>query len=171
MKFLHDVKQSEVFDHWRKVENIKEPLCKSYRRDIISPLIKYGDVKWGLFEIEEEDIDLIYQISSDDWSREGLCIPNFKLSTVVKNYVEKQFSGEKFQNIKEKEKIYSLDIDALDSRFILVSSSFGGPFTILEGNKRAVALGKLDKIIGLNAYLGLSEKIEGYFWTRHTVFK
>lgn len=42
------------------------------------------------------------------------------------------------------------------------------PIAIIEGNKRSVALGNLNKLVGLKVYIGISPAIRHYIWSRHT---
>jgi len=59
------------------------------------------------------------------------------------------------------------DFNGLDSRLILVAENLGGTFTIIEGCKRSVALGNLNKLMGLKIYLGISPGIKTYIWSRY----
>jgi len=38
----------------------------------------------------------------------------------------------------------------------------------IEGNKRAIALGKLRKIVGLEVFCGISPSIKDYLWARYS---
>ena len=163
MKIIKSVTQGEVFGHWERVE--KDVFYQ--RGELISPLVSYGNVHWSLVEVEEKDTDLLFIISSDDWCRDGLCNPNFKLTTAVSNYKRLPHPSGKLKNIYEKEVVLERDLNALDTKLVLVSINTDGPFTIIEGNKRAVALGKLDRLVGLEVYLGISPNIKNYVWARH----
>lgn len=163
MRIIKKVNQSEVFSHWEKVEKISI----WSRQDIVFPLVAYGDLTWSLAVIEDVDIDKIYICSSDDWKTEGLCNPDFKLTTAIENYKKSDFSQGKYADIKAKEKIFSRNISGLDTKFILVGDSQTGCFTLIEGCKRAVALGSLNKLIGLEVYMGVSPAIKNYVWSRY----
>ncbi len=76
---------------------------------------------------------------------------------------------EKVRDIKEKKRIYQNNIDALDKKFVFVSPSIEGNFTIIEGNKRAVALQCLGKLVSNEIYLGISNDIRKYVWGRYSI--
>jgi len=105
----------------------------------------------------------IFIISSNDWK---IVTPTFRLLDSLNSLDNLDESHVK--NILEKREIYKKDIDGLDRKFIVVSPSVEGNFIIIEGNKRAVALLSIDKLIGNQIYLGVSKKREGYFWARHS---
>jgi len=163
MKIIESVTQGEVFSHWEKIE--KRSIWQ--RADIVFPLVAYADLTWSLTEIESADIEKLYICSSDDWQAEGLCFPDFKLVTAIDNYKKSNFSYGKYADIKGKENVYVKSVNDLDNKFILVADSITGPFAIIEGCKRAVALGKLDKLTGNEVYLGTSPSIRSFVWTRH----
>jgi len=162
MKPIRAVQQEEVWSHWKKVERIPETDVM-WRGDIRDPLPK--NIKWFLAEIEEEDIEKIFIISSDDWKS---ITKTFRLLDTVKS-LNSIKDDDKVKNILAKKKIYQRDIDGLDRKFILVSPSVNGNFTIIEGNKRAVALLSMNKLIGNQIYLGVSSKIRNYGWARYSL--
>lgn len=163
MKVIKQVNQSEVFNHWERVEKISI----SQRADIVFPLVAYQDLRWSLVRIEDSDLDKIYIISSDDWRTDGLCVPDFKLMTAAEKYSISSKQSGKYANIQEKENILTSDLTGLDTRFILVADNKTGPYTIIEGNRRAVALYSLNKLVGRDIYLGISPAIKNYIWSRH----
>ena len=163
MRIIKQVHQSEVFSHWEKVEKISI----WNRQDIVFPLVAYGDLIWSLAVIEDTDVEKIYICSSDDWKTDGLCNPNFKLTTAIANYKKSDFSQGKYADIKAKEEIFSGNISGLDTKLILVGDSQTGCFTLIEGCKRSVALGSLNKLIGLEVYIGVSPAIKNYVWSRY----
>lgn len=164
MKLTSTTTQSIVFSHWESVEKLNI----WQRADIIFPLVAYGDLTWNLAVIEPTDIDKIYICSSDDWMAEGLCNPDYRLTTAIENYQKSNYSEGKYKNIKSKEEIFINNPNGLDTKLILVAENTSGPYTLIEGCKRAVALGKLDKLVGIQIYLGMSQGIKTYFWARYT---
>ena len=164
MQFIKTVSQVEVFSHWEAVE--KRSIWE--RSDIVFPLVAYDDLEWSLSKIEDTDVEKIYICSSDDWLTEGLCYPDFKLTTAIENYKKSNFSYGKYLDIKAKEDIFEKDNNGLDTKLILVADNPAGPYTLIEGCKRSVALGKLNKLVGLEIYLGISFGIKSYVWSRHT---
>jgi len=166
MKIIKTVSQSEVFDHWGRVERIN--IAQGARSDIISPLLSCSNLKWHLADLEKSDLASLYIISSDDWRNEGLCVPDFRLLTVVENYNQSKKQSGKFKNIKAKEDILNTNPDVLDTRLILVSDDKAEAYTLIEGNKRAIALAAIGRLVGLEVYLGISPAIKDYIWCRHT---
>lgn len=163
MKKIKTVIQSEVFSHWETVE--KRSIWE--RSNIVFPIVAYNDLVWNLTEIEDADIDKIYICSSDDWLTEGLCFPDFKLITAIENYKKSNFSYGKYADIKAKEDIFTKNLNGLDTKLILVADNITGPFTLIEGCKRSVALGKLSLLVGIKVYLGISLGIKTYIWARY----
>lgn len=163
MKVIKTVLQGEVFSHWENVEKISI----SSRLDLIFPLLTYNNLNWSLCEIEENDINKIYICSSDDWLNEGLCFPDFKLTTAIVNYKKSNFGYGKYADIKAKENIFAQNINGLDTKFVLVADNSQGPFTLIEGCKRSVALGNLGNLIGRNVFVGISPSIKTYVWARY----
>lgn len=164
MKIIKTVTQGEVFSHWEMVE--KRSIWQ--RSDIVFPLVAYADLAWSLTEIERVDVNKIYICSSDDWLTEGLCLPDFKLITAIENYKKSNFSYGKYADIKAKEDIFAKNLNGLDTRLVLIADNATGPYTLIEGCKRCVALGRLGKLIGNVVYLGTSSCIKTYIWARHT---
>ena len=159
MKIIISCLAKEVWRHWKKVESFSSP---DFRWDIRGKLPK--NIRWYLAKIEEKDLEKIYLISSDDWK---IFTKTFRLLDVVRslNYVD----DEKVRDIEEKKRIYQNNIDALDKKFIVVSPSIEGNFTIIEGNKRAVALQCLGKLVSNEIYLGISNNIRKYVWARRSI--
>jgi len=145
----------------------RQKISIAQRADIILPLVAYADLEWSLVELEGADLDKLYIISSDDWRVDGLCIPDFKLVTAISSYQKSTRSDGKFADIKAKEDIFVTNPSALDTKFIFVATKQGGPFTLIEGNKRSVALGNLEKLVGLEVFLGTSPAIKNYVWSRY----
>jgi len=110
MRLLKECKQDEVWNHWKKVEGFSDD---NFRRDIRSYLP--SDIKWYLAKIEEQDLQKLYIISSDDWRK---LTETFKLVDVA-NAINNDICDEKVRDIKEKEKLYQNNINSLDKKFIL----------------------------------------------------
>ena len=163
MKIVKKVNQDEVWNHWKTIEGFT---TNDFRSDIRNPLPE--DLDWVLAMVEKEDIDSFFIISSDDWKQEGLCDPDFKLTTAITNYSSTPSSNGKYGDIRAKELLFSSGQNTLDTKLILVSPSKEGPFTFIEGNKRVIALGKLQKIVGLEFFFGISPSIKDYLWARYS---
>ncbi len=166
MIIIKDVEQEEVLDHWVKVEKLTDI---SSRKDIVDPLRTIEDLRWSLAKIEEPDVGNIFIISSDDWKQDGLCKEDFKLMTAAQNVDSN--SGGKHSNILEKQNIFESGSNILDTKLFLVADNIKGRFTLIEGNKRSVALYRLNKIVGLEVYIAISKAIREYVWARHSYSK
>ena len=168
--------QSKVWDHWFRIENLDrystltrstlESEINNWRSDIKSPLPR--DIAWYEAEVEEGDINLLYIISSDDWS--DISKKSF-LVTTVSGFLHSIHTNNDSIRIAEniREKIRFLESGgSFDTKFIGVSENYTSPFTLLEGNRRAVALCRLNRLVGVRIYLGISQAIKSYLWVRYT---
>lgn len=156
MRIIRECSQKEVLDHWRALYNYKTVF---FRCDILEKLP--NDLKWFEVEIQPDDLEKIFIISSGDWAEAGITV-TFKVVEVV-DYLKKGVSDDRIMpSILEKKRTYEDDINAIDRKFILVSPTLEGNYTILDGNKRAVALQSIDKLVGNVVYLGVSESIRKY---------
>jgi hypothetical protein len=162
MKEIRKTSQREVFEHWENVERLRF----ARRGDVVLPLVAYQDLTWSLSQIEEADIAKIFIISSEDWQEDGFCVPDFRLTTAIKSYNTSAKREKKYADINAKEGIFNSTPKLLDTRLFLVSDDQSGPYTIIEGNRRAVALGSLNRLAGLEVYLGVSPAIRNYVWSQ-----
>lgn len=163
MKIINQVHQGEVLSHWVNVEKLK---TISNRKDIVDPLLILPDLIWYNAEFQQEDLDQIYNISSDDWKTDGLSIPDFKVVSAANN-INPQLGG-KHKDILDKEQLLNAKPGMLDTRLFVVATCSHGPFTLIEGNKRAVAMCRLNTLIGAQFYLGTSAAIRNYVWARYS---
>lgn len=175
MRIIKITDQNEVWEHWYKTEKneqykrLKEEELRqkilNWRDDIKKPLP--NNLNWYLAEIEIADIDKIYIISSDDWN--DISKFTFLAKSVSENFNNVFLNQDSIRisdNIKNKVSFLS-NGGEMDTKFILVTDNIYGPYTILEGNKRTVTLLYLNKLIGTNIYLGVSERIKDYIWARY----
>ncbi len=170
MRIVRSVTQDEVWDHWFRTENYGcyKPLTgeslkqeiENWRSDIKSPLP--SDTRWHEAVIEQADVSRLFIISSDDWA--DISGYTFLVSFVAEN-LNAAFSN-KGSDIKKKLSFLESG-GALDTRLILVSDKVSGPFTVIEGNRRAVALLCLNKLVETRIYLGISRGITDYVWSRY----
>lgn len=163
MKMIREIKQKEVWDHWKTVEGFSND---DFRSDIRGKLLQ--DMEWFLAKTQKEDLSRIYIISSDDWREDKICSPDFKLITAISNYKASNCNIGKYKDIREKEVIFRNNIDALDKKLIFVAPTQKGVFTIIEGNKRAIALGSLGSFNNLGVFLGVSDSIKDFVWVRYS---
>jgi len=172
MKPIKEVTQEEVWEHWKCIEKWS---IEKFRWDIREDLVEHYDMRWFLAEIEKEDLENMFIISSDDWR---VITKTFRLLETVKEFQQdvnekriKDIPRERLKkvcDIQVKKLIYEEDIYGLDRKLILVSPSPTGNFTIIEGNIRAVALLSMNKLVGNQIYLGISKQILQYLWARHS---
>lgn len=161
MRLIEIVNDAEVYNSWSKGE--KHGLITipgHHRAAIINPLRFDLKGTWYKGIIEEADVDKLYIISSCDWIEDGLCTPDFKLTTARANLPNLN---------KELEKIGSIyyfirEIENIEKRLFLVSKGTSGPYTIIEGNKRSVALLFSKMLIGLEVYVYIYPE-NNYQWS------
>ena len=137
------------------------------RRDIVDSLINTNDLLWYRGEIEKADIEHIFNISSDDWKQDGICVPDFKLMTSSRN-IQNSFQGNKQRDILNKLNTFQDKPELLDKVLFLVADKLDGPFTLIEGNRRGVALCILENLAGIEVFLGVSPSIKSYKWARYS---
>lgn len=163
MKKLCKVLQSDVWEHWKKVEKFEKD---NFRNDIRGPLPK--DLDWYLAEIEEDDLNRLYIISSDDWS--DISRGTFRVLEVVNRLydnTENQDTNRISLNIKSKLDFISSGGE-LDTFLIAVTDKIdmSGPITFIEGNRRSIAFCSIRKIVGNQIYIGVSSDVTKYIWAR-----
>ncbi len=165
MKVITDSSYQDMVEHWQIVERIQN-LLKSHRKDIIAGL---DEANWLLCIIEEQDLDQIFNISSGDWIDDSLCtLGDFMLAHSVQRLRGLDAnSNKKVVDIWEKVHAFANDINAIDRTFIYVAESLEGPYTIIEGNKRSVALAHLSLLAGSRIYLGIMD-LAKYKWASQT---
>ncbi len=175
MKLLDRVAQFDVWDHWFRIENLNrynsltgqtlKSKIQNWRSDIKSPLPH--DICWHEADIQQGDINRLYIISSDDWS--DISQQSFLVRSISENLDSNFTINDSIRLSKDiNRKISFLKSGStFDTRFIAVSDSDSGPFTLIEGNRRAVALYSLKRLVGITIYLGISEQIRNFPWARY----
>lgn len=163
MRIIKDVKQDEVWNHWKTVEGFT---TDDFRSDIRNPIP--SDTKWFLAMIEQVDFQYLYIISSDDWKEisEG----TFLVEKVTKNLDSNSANENTIRisnDIKSKENFLRSG-KLFDTKLILVSDNAESLFTIIEGNRRSVALLSVGKLVGREVYLGMSNSMKSYVWARYS---
>ena len=175
MRILGSAAQDEVWDHWFRTENYAchksltgenlRQAVENWRSDIKQPLP--SDINWYEAVLEQRDVGRLFIISSDDWS--GISRHTFLVSSVAENLNETSSNEHSLRISSDiKRKLCFLESGGtLDTKFILVSDKVAGPFTIIEGNRRAVVLRCLNRLAGTRIYLGISRGITDYMWSRY----
>jgi len=156
MRIIKQVIQDEVFNEWKRICKV-ETIPSWLNMNETYPEF----VQWYLSEIERKDIRKIYIISSDDWQKLSL---NFRLLDVVRTFRGATIPENHVEDIREKQKV----LDKLEFKFVYVAHKITGPFTIIEGNRRSVALQDLNKLVGTQIYLGISKEIQNFLWARYS---
>lgn len=146
-----------------RVEGFRRP---DFRSDIRGPLP--ADLAWYLAEIEEKDVDRLFIISSSDWA--DITGGTFRVADVV-GRLHRQSCNPDTQRLGEdiQEKMQFLDAGGeLDTRLIAVTHcpELTGPFTVIEGNRRSVALCAREGLVGCRIFVGVSPAIKDYRWAK-----
>jgi hypothetical protein len=164
MRILSVCSKEEVYRHWEQVDRFKNcPHVAVWRKRIWSPLP--ADIRWYNAEIEDEDLKRIFIISSDEWC----CLSRtFKLMDVA-GEVAKRADNEIVCRIHDLIGRFKENPESLDRKLTMVSPSFEGNFTVIDGNKRAVVLHSIGELAGNRIYLGISEKIVDYRWAERAM--
>jgi hypothetical protein len=134
-----------------------------YRSDIKGGLPP--NIVWQEAIVEEADVDRMYIISSADW--EVLSRGTFRVDMVAQN-IDPNHS--EYHTKRHSEYIMQLRDHfaagtSIDTKSILVAPAEAGPFTIMDGNHRMAALSLLNKLVGVEVYLGISSGVRGSMWT------
>ena len=112
MKVIRECPQEEVLDHWRRLYNYRTIF---FRCDILENLT--NDLHWFEVEIEKEDIDKLFIISSDDWGPSDAGITTtFKVVEVADNLKKGIRDNRIMPKILEYRKRYEEDIDSIDKK-------------------------------------------------------
>ena len=156
MKIIKEIKQDEVWKHWKNVEGWVDDNFRSDIRDKLP-----DNLQWYISILETFDIGKTFIISSNDWrDNDRLCIPDFKLLTAMSNYQVSLNTTSKYGDIRKKELVLKNNLMGIDTKLFLIAPMQTGPFTIIEGNRRAIALGNLGKLNKLEIFLGVSSQIK-----------
>ncbi len=176
MRLVKDVTQDEVWSHWFRIERyesyksltgqILDQEVKQWRSDIKRPLPP--DIRWHEAVIEQGDMGSLFIISSDDWAH--ISRNNFLANSVADN-LDAAFSHKDSLRISSdiKQKLSFLESGGtLDTRLIIVADKITGPFTIIEGNRRSVALLRRNELVGTVVYIGISRNMTDFCWSRYS---
>jgi len=165
MQLLKQIAGDEVWEIWRQVEGHSSLLFRTDIRDCLP-----NNLIWHLCEVQEEDIDRFYIISSDDWA--DISEGSFLVANVTRR-IDLPSSNQDTQRIAQdiaRKIAYMRSGGQLDTRLIVItdSTSLYGPFTLIEGNKRAVAFTRMNVFVGSSVFVGYSPCVVDCIWARHT---
>ena len=164
MRVIREALQGEVWDDWQH----GEPDRWQFRSDIRDALPP--DLVWHLCEVQLADVDLLFIISSEDWS--DISGGTFRV-TDVEARMDLQSSNDATMGIANaiRHKVRLLASGThFHSHMIAITDSplLIGPFTVIEGNHRSVALLRRKALAGSRVFLGYSPAVTGCWWARHT---
>ncbi len=173
MKLNSIVPETEVYNNFRKA-NPEEPFVTeptSRMALILNPLRWELKGTWYSATIEEKDLEKINIISSHDWEHEVRLCENedYKVSTASKNLNSKKENIDN-ASLKRLERIQGM-IDTIkagntfDHKLVLVGTSLDGPFTVIDGNHRSVALFHSKKFVGITVYYYMYPGSPFYQWS------
>lgn len=154
MKITKKVSTKQVFAYWKKYDTNNNSIM---RDKLSNPELK---TTFYLAEIEKKDIKNINIIYAGDW------LYNYDLA-ISKDHKKRDFS---LENVTERYRLKRLKKDnprvlqILSREISLREKECKAPilisrnektFTILEGNKRCVALNYMNSLVGQKIYLGI----------------
>lgn len=143
-------------------ENMKRlELLRYVRKPMIDPIPI--DTKWYVISFKKDDLDRTFIVPSDDWL--PLTDNSYQILQAIKNAESNIDHAQKIRDVKN-----SIDKTSVGRNLILVASSLESPFTVIEGNHRAVAFASKaledetkDTIVA-EVFLGISPQMENYIW-------
>ncbi len=150
---------------WRQ-NYIRKELLWKWRYPLLAQL-PFG-IDWYSIELEPQEFEDILVIREDGWNKTFGLGKNLKEAAIaVGNNVEDKW-GVNFSQIRDiKNKIGKYNFK---EKIILISSSMSPPYTVVEGNHRAVAFtlkrletGQLDHI-PKQFILGVSQNMSNAYW-------
>jgi hypothetical protein len=146
------VAEEQVFEDWRAYEG--RPSTAPIRTDIIHAGFP-RDAIWHDGEIEAEDVPKLFLISVGDLG--PFSKNTWSLEITAQNY------SAGFQDSDHSLRFEKLRKNSpFATRLVVVSDTLNGPFTIIDGNHRAVLLSVDNRLIGTRIHLGVHPQIR-YF--------
>jgi len=145
MKILSASDEGAMLSHWRCCEGRQN---EDYiRKDIIHDDFP-RDATWYIAEIEKADIPQMFLISVHDLG--PISCNTWRLSVAAENYEDG------FTDNDHSLRIQSLiEREHFDPKVIVVSHDVTGPFTIIDGNHRAILLMTQNQFVGQECFLGI----------------
>lgn len=155
MKFGRAIAWEDVLETWRKTPGANIPNPDVWQA------IPSGSV-WFECEIEASDVEQMHVIGSDDWTE---IFGSFTLLDIARH---PRRTSDPYRHIDKIEGItnaYSAGSKLQPP--ILTADSGHGPFVIIEGNHRCIALLRLDKLVGSRVFVGCHPRMASDFiWFR-----
>jgi hypothetical protein len=164
MKHFERITRHRVFKDWRNLENC--PAHEPLRPDILDGTFP-ASTQWFTAEVEAKDIDVMYLLPVRDFgplSRHTWQLP------AAAAYFEETFPVGAYDptNPHNATKMTSLLAWPAwrSTRAIIVSDIKSGPFTILDGNHRAILLKHQKVLVGASVYVGVAPAMRDFSWAR-----
>ncbi|WP_371322747.1 hypothetical protein VX159_10005 [Dechloromonas sp. ZY10] len=160
MKFGRAITWEEVLDTWRKTPGRTVP-----NPDVWEELP--SGCAWFECEVEAVDIERMYVIGSYDWSE---IFASFSLAEIARHPRQESDPYRHIDKIRGITAAYLSGISLKPP--ILTAFSGQGPFVVIEGNHRCIALLRLEQLIGSRVLLGCHPKMASdFFWFRSALNK
>lgn len=147
------VPEHRVFEDWRLYDG--RPETAPLRTDIIHPRFP-RDAEWHDAEIEALDVPKPFLISVGDFG--PFSRHTWSLEVTAQNYscgFHDPDHSVRFDKLLKKHPPF-------DTRLVLVSDTLSGPFTIIDGNHRAVLLLVQNRLVGTRVHLGVHPRIRQF---------
>lgn len=176
MKLNSIVSEPEVYNDFSKA-NPEEPFVTeptSRMAEIINPFRWELKGTWYLATIEEKDLERLNIISSEDWVTDMQLIQktDYRLSIASKNLnSEKDYKNEETSDrLKKIQDMISFlnGGGVFKNKLIIAGTNLDGPFTVIDGNHRSVALYHSKKFVGITVYYYMYPANNYYHWSRHS---
>jgi hypothetical protein len=162
VQFQDQVTDHEVCSFWRILQDC--PAHRELRGDILNDSYP-SQTPWYKATIEDSDIPKLCMLPVVDF--DALSKNTWKLVPAVEYYREHFAAGtyvpEYNYHAPRMQKLLDYG-GSLETRLIVVADNNGGPFTILDGNHRAVLLLDQGRLIGTDIYCGVHSDIRKYSW-------
>jgi hypothetical protein len=151
--------EDDVLPAWKRAA------INGLNEDVTKKLPK--DTRWFTARIEEVDITNIYVIGSGDWKEE---FGTYHLVDIASQSFDHSANGSYHRPlVLQKEKEYSEGKSC--ELVIIVGPSEKGPFVVIDGNHRAIAMKRKEVLCGKNVFIGLHENIyDSFIWYRQAMF-
>lgn len=147
------VTEDQVFEEWRQYDGRSETAM--IRTDIIHAGFP-RDAEWHDAQIEAQDIPKMFLISVHDLG--PFSQNTWSLLVTAQNYSNGFHDPDhsvRFERLVNRQTPF-------DTRLVMVSDSLDGPFTIIDGNHRAVLMLVQNRLVGTRIHIGIHPRIRQF---------
>ena len=160
MKIVQQVEwENAVLPAWQRVVGNPKP-----NWDVAGMLLLHPNLRWYQGIVEENDLSTIHAIACSSWT------PVFGPRRILAEMARQQIDGipdirsdGRTDDRKHRSKILDMEREIENGRvfdpLILVSHSLSGPFVVLDGNHRAIALFRRNRLAGSTVYFGVDAEL------------